>query len=53
LIGPPGVALTVPDLLVSELTTHLVDMEALIGLDVLLTCKLLLDGPARRFALEF
>jgi hypothetical protein len=51
--GAPGVALTLPDLLVSELTTALVDVDMLIGMDVLLTCKLLLDGPARRFALEY
>jgi hypothetical protein len=51
--GAPGVALTLPDLLVSELTTPLADVDTLIGMDVLLTCKLLLDGPARRFALEY
>jgi hypothetical protein len=27
--------------------------DVLIGLDILLTCKLHLDGPARQFALEF
>src|SRR5262245_59747960 len=28
-------------------------LEALIGLDVLLTCKLIVDGPAGYFTLEF
>jgi hypothetical protein len=45
--------LTVPDMLVMELTTTLPDADVLIGLDVLLDCKLLLDGPARQFTLEF
>jgi hypothetical protein len=45
--------LTWPDLLVTELTTVLPDADDLIGLDVLLQCKLHLDGPARQFTLEF
>jgi hypothetical protein len=45
--------LTVRDLLVSELTSAIPDTDMLIGMDVLLGCRLLLDGPARRFALEF
>jgi hypothetical protein len=45
--------LTVRDLLVSELTTTLPNIDMLIGMDILLDCKLLLDGPARRFVLEF
>jgi hypothetical protein len=45
--------LTQPDLEVTELTTALPDTDVLIGLDVLLDCKLLLDGPARQFTLEF
>jgi hypothetical protein len=28
-------------------------VEVLLGMDVLRTCKLLVDGPARRFDLEF
>jgi hypothetical protein len=48
--GPP---LTLRDLLVSELTTTIPQIDMLIGMDVLLDCKLLLDGPARRFTLEF
>jgi hypothetical protein len=41
-----------PDLVVMELPSGL-PVEVLIGLDVLLTCKLLLDGPALQFTLEF
>jgi hypothetical protein len=44
--------LTHSDLLVMELATALPDADVLVGLDVLLTCKLLLDGPARQFSLE-
>jgi hypothetical protein len=44
--------LTHSDLLVTELVTPLPDTDVLIGLDVLLTCKLILDGPARQFTLE-
>ncbi len=36
-----------------ELTTPLPVVEVLIGLDILLGCKFLLDGPARQFSLEF
>jgi hypothetical protein len=51
---PPGSPwLTCPDLLVTELATLLPDTDVLIGLDVLLTCKLFLDGPGRQFTLEF
>jgi hypothetical protein len=51
---PPGTPwLTQPDLLVMELPTGLPDIDVLIGLDVLLECKLILDGPARQFTLEF
>ncbi len=38
---------------VMELTTPLAKVEVLIGLDILLGCKFLLDGPARQFSLEF
>jgi hypothetical protein len=41
-----------PDLLVMELPSGL-PVDVLIGMDVLLTCKFLLDGPARQFTLEF
>jgi len=49
----PGASLTFPDLEVMELPQPLSGAEVLIGMDVLLGCKLLLDGPARQFALEF
>jgi hypothetical protein len=45
--------LTEPNLVVTELTTVLPDEDVLIGLDILLICKLELDGPGRRFSLEF
>jgi hypothetical protein len=45
--------LTHSDVLVMELPAHLPDADVLIGLDVLLTCKLMLDGPARQFTLDF
>jgi hypothetical protein len=52
--GQPGAPmLTCSDLLVSELATILPDVDVLVGLDVLLMCRLTLDGPARRFTLEF
>jgi hypothetical protein len=44
--------LTEPDLLVTELPASLDDTDVLVGLDVLLQRRLLLDGPARSFALE-
>jgi hypothetical protein len=51
---PPGAPwLTEPDLLVTELPTVLPDTDVLIGLDVLLLCNLVLDGPRRQFTLEF
>jgi predicted aspartyl protease len=45
--------LTEPNLLVTELPLTLPAVGVLVGLDVLLTCKLQLDGPARLFALDF
>jgi hypothetical protein len=44
--------LSQPSLLVMELAPGF-PFDAIIGMNVLLTCKLLLDGPARRFTLEF
>jgi predicted aspartyl protease len=43
---------TLPDLLVMELPTVL-PVEVLIGMDVLRMCKLLVDGPANQFWLDF
>jgi hypothetical protein len=44
--------LVVPDLLVMELPMGF-RCEVLIGLDILRTCKMLVDGPASRFTLDF
>ncbi len=45
--------LTVPMVHLTELSVILPDTDVLIGLDVLLNCKVILEGPARRFTLEF
>jgi hypothetical protein len=42
----------VPDLEVMELPSS-VRYDVLIGMDVLLECRLLLDGPARTFTLDY
>jgi hypothetical protein len=56
-IPPPGGAggpmLTRRDLTVMEMPGPIPGVEVLIGLDILLDCKMLLDGPARQFMLEF
>ncbi len=49
-VGRPW--LSQPSLLVMELARGF-PFDVLIGLDILLTCKLLADGPARTFTLEF
>jgi hypothetical protein len=43
--------LTLPTLLVMELPTGL-QFDVLIGLDVIRTCKMLVDGPAGKFTLD-
>lgn len=43
---------TEPSLTVMELPAH-VDHDVLIGMDMLLGCVLTVDGPARRFMLDF
>ncbi len=50
---PNAPELVASTLRVMELTQVLPEVEILIGLDVLLTCRFRLDGPNRRFALEF
>jgi hypothetical protein len=45
--------LTRRDLVVMEMPIPVPGVEVLIGLDILLDCKLLLDGPARQLTLEF
>jgi hypothetical protein len=49
---PAGPELVEPSLSVMALATPLPTAEVLIGLDFLLGCKFLLDGPARWFSLE-
>jgi hypothetical protein len=51
--GGTGSALVLPDLLVSELTATLPNIDALIGMDVLRQCLLVLDGPGQQFILGF
>jgi len=46
-------SLTLPSVLVCELAITLPGVDVLIGLNVLLHCKLILDGPAGVFSLEF
>jgi hypothetical protein len=53
-IADPGAPeLVEPNLLVMELPASLLKIDVLIGLDILLGCKLVLDGPTRRFLLDF
>ena len=49
----PEPMLTRSDLIVMELIDPPPDVDVLVGLDILLDCRLLLDGPARQFTLEF
>ncbi|MGH7171518.1 MAG: aspartyl protease family protein [Gemmataceae bacterium] len=49
----PGSLLTRSNLIVMELIDPPPDVEVLIGLDILLDCRLLLDGPGRQFTLDF
>lgn len=49
-VGGPWFTQT--SLLVMGLQAQL-PIDVLIGMDVLLTCKTLIDGPSRRFALDF
>jgi hypothetical protein len=55
IFGPDGAAgplLFLSDLLAAELTVPLA-FDALIGLDVLSECLLIMDGPGQRFTLAF
>jgi hypothetical protein len=45
--------LTQSGLLAMEMPSPIPGVDVLIGLDILLDCKMLLDGPARQFTLEF
>lgn len=42
-----------PYLTVTELPYPPAGLDVLIGLDVVLDCRLLIDGPTRTFTLEF
>jgi len=54
LLGPPpGSLLLASQLTVMELTQVIPKVDVLIGLDVLLAGRLLLDGPARQFTLDY
>lgn len=48
--GPPG--FVSPRLLVMEMTSPLA-FDVLIGMDVLLGCRLLIDGPGRQFMIDY
>lgn len=48
-----GPKLIFPTLRIMEPPKPLTNLEVLIGLDVLLTARLLLDGPGRAFTLDF
>jgi hypothetical protein len=51
--GAPNLPMfTLPSLLVMELPPG-PSCEVLIGMDVLMGCKLIVDGPARQFTVEF
>lgn len=51
LAGSPW--LTSPHLRAMELMAALPDTDVIVGLDVLLDVRLILDGPSRQFSLEF
>ena len=51
--GPVGLAFTLTDLLASELTAPLPNLDALIGMDVLRQCLFVMDGPGQQFILGF
>ena len=55
IVGPTGMgpSLVQPSLEVVELTTPIPNIDVLLGMDVLLQCRLLIDGPARQFTLMF
>jgi hypothetical protein len=53
LADPGGDELVEAGLFVMELMTVLPQVEVLVGLDILLSCKFVLDGPTGQFSLEF
>lgn len=46
-------AFTLPTVMVAELSATLPDADLLIGLNTLLECNFVLEGPARRFSFIF
>jgi hypothetical protein len=44
---------TFPDRNVLELANPIPGLDVLIGMDLLLTIKMILDGPRKQFILEF
>ncbi|MGH7170297.1 MAG: hypothetical protein ACRELG_08490 [Gemmataceae bacterium] len=50
---PSGPKLIFPTLRIMEPPNPMTNFDVLIGLDVLLTARLLLDGPRREFTLDF
>jgi hypothetical protein len=56
LLGHPGSAgpmLTFGDMKVLELVTPIGPIEVLVGMDVVLACKMTVDGPAGQFTFDF
>lgn len=51
--NPSGPKLILPVVMVMEIPAPFPILDVLIGLDVLLTARLFLDGPGRRFTLDF
>jgi hypothetical protein len=51
--NPSDPKYVLPTLRIMELPTPLAAFDVLIGLDILLTTRLLLDGPGHSFTLEF
>lgn len=51
--NPLGPKLILPVVMVMEIPAPPPNLDVLIGLDVLLTARLVLDGPRREFTLEF
>jgi hypothetical protein len=51
--GSPGPMLTLRDMNVLELSASIGGIDVLVGMDIVQTCRLIVDGPARQFTLEF
>jgi hypothetical protein len=49
----PAVILVIPDLTIMELPVTIPRFDAVIGLDVLLQTRLIIDGPAYSFTIDF